>query len=184
MNKYSNTVAENMNKILKSASHREIFGGYSDEDKTHEHNEDCSVDDKEMNMLDSDDSVDQFDVDDTDMSDEDMTAQAHFDIAVDSLLSASASLDELGFDKGSAISLKIASLVVEAKKKDMAFKEKMKDLKDAKDKKDSKDKKDKKDSKDKKESKEDKSSKTSKKMTKKDEKDSKESKDDKSKSKK
>jgi len=41
-----------------------------------------------------------------------------FDVAIDSLLTASAALDSVGLGRGSALTLKIASLVVEAKKKD------------------------------------------------------------------
>lgn len=42
---------------------------------------------------------------------------ASFNIAIDSLLTASAALDAVGMSNGSALSLKLASLVVEAKKK-------------------------------------------------------------------
>jgi len=42
---------------------------------------------------------------------------ASFDLAIDSLLTASASLDNLGFSKPSTDILKLASLIVEAKKK-------------------------------------------------------------------
>lgn len=47
-----------------------------------------------------------------------MTSAA-FDIAIDSLLTASAALDSVGMPKSSSLSLKLASLVVEAKKKDV-----------------------------------------------------------------
>jgi len=40
-----------------------------------------------------------------------------FDIAIDSLLTASAALDTIGFDKSATISLKLASFITEAKKK-------------------------------------------------------------------
>jgi hypothetical protein len=68
---------------------------------------------------------------------DDMEASAAFDVAIDSLLTASAALDSVGLGRGSALTLKIASLVVEAKKKDS------KDKKDEKKKKDDKKKKDK-----------------------------------------
>ena len=58
---------------------------------------------------------------------------AAFDIAIDSLLTASAALDSIGIDQGSILSLKLASLIVEAKKKT----EKKKDDKKSSDKKDS-----------------------------------------------
>jgi hypothetical protein len=47
-----------------------------------------------------------------------------FDVAIDSLLTASAALDAVGLGRGSAMSLKMASLVVEAKKADKKKKEK------------------------------------------------------------
>lgn len=46
-------------------------------------------------------------------------ASTAFDIAIDSLLTASAALDSVGMPKSSSLSLKLASLVVEAKKKDV-----------------------------------------------------------------
>jgi cobalamin biosynthesis Mg chelatase CobN len=48
---------------------------------------------------------------------EDLESSA-LDVAIDSLLTASAALDRAGLEKGSSLSLKLASLVVEAKKKD------------------------------------------------------------------
>jgi len=59
-----------------------------------------------------------------------------YDVAIDSLLTASAALDSVGLGRGSAFSLKLASLVVEAKKKDKdSKKDKKKDSQSAKDKK-------------------------------------------------
>ena len=58
-----------------------------------------------------------------------MESSAAFDVAIDSLLTASAALDSVGLGRGSALTLKIASLVVEAKKKD---KKEKKDKKDSK----------------------------------------------------
>jgi hypothetical protein len=65
------------------------------------------------------------DTDSSDADDEDdasdgdsMQSSAAYEVAVDSLLTASAALDSLGFDRGSVFTLKIASLVVEAKKKE------------------------------------------------------------------
>ena len=66
-------------------------------------------------------------------------ASAAYDVAIDSLLTASAALDSVGLDRGSALTLKIASLVVEAKKKDKKSKDSKKssskDSQSAKDKK-------------------------------------------------
>jgi hypothetical protein len=106
-----------------------------------------------------------------DDSDEDKVSSA-YDVAIDSLLIASAQLDSIGLGRGSAISLKLASLVVEAKKKEKdskkdskkSSKDSKKDSNSAKDKKkDSKDSKDsKKDSHSAKDKKSDKSSSSSK----------------------
>jgi hypothetical protein len=75
-------------------------------------------------------------------AEDEMSSEASLETAVDSLLTASAALDEIGFTKGAALSLKLASLVVESakkkkedKKKKMSNKEKMKMLRDKKDKK-------------------------------------------------
>ena len=58
-----------------------------------------------------------------DSSDENKV-EASFNMAIDSLLTASAALDSLGMVKSSAFSLKLASLVVEAKKKEKDSKKK------------------------------------------------------------
>jgi len=62
----------------------------------------------------------------------DMEPSIAFDVAIDSLLTASAALDALNLGRGSAYILKIASLVVEAKKKDKNSKKSKKDSKDSK----------------------------------------------------
>lgn len=64
-----------------------------------------------------------------------------FDLAIDSLLTASAALDSIGLGKGSALSLKLASIVVDAKKKEKDSKKSKKDDKksSSKSSKDSKD---------------------------------------------
>ena len=61
-----------------------------------------------------------------------MKSSAAFDVAIDSLLTASAALDSVGLDRGSALTLKIASLVVEAKKEDKKKKDKKKSSTDSK----------------------------------------------------
>ena len=88
-----------------------------------------------------------------------------FDVAIDSLLTASAALDKVGFEKGSSFSLKLASIVVEAKKKEKAKAKAKKDSKTSKDSKSSKD--SKKTSKDSKSSKDSKTSKDAGKSSKK-----------------
>lgn len=86
-----------------------------------------------------------------DDSDDDKVSSA-YDVAIDSLLTASAALDHVNLGRGSAISLKLASLVVEAKKKEKDSKKSKDSKKDSK-KSDSNSAKDKKHSKDSKDSK-------------------------------
>ncbi len=75
---------------------------------------------------------------DDDSSADDGLGSTAFDVAIDSLLTASAALDQVGLGRGSALVLKIASLTVEAKKKDKKDKDsKKKDSQSAKDKKSS-----------------------------------------------
>lgn len=64
--------------------------------------------------------------------DDDMKAQAAFAVALDSLLTASAALDAVGMEKTAEVSLRLASLVAEAKKKDKDSKKSKKDSKDSK----------------------------------------------------
>ena len=72
------------------------------------------------------------DSDDSSMADDGLEPSVAFDVAIDSLLTASAALDSVGLGRGSALTLKIASLVVEAKKKDKDSKKSKKDSKDSK----------------------------------------------------
>lgn len=81
------------------------------------------------------DDEDEDKEDDSDASDG-LEPSAAFDVAIDSLLTASAALDSVGLGRGSALVLKLASLTVEAKKKDKKDKDsKKKDSQSAKDKK-------------------------------------------------
>jgi len=77
----------------------------------------------------SDSSSDSSDADD----DEDMKSSAAFNVAIDSLLTASAALDVVGMEKSAALSLQLASLVVEAKKKDKESKKSGKSSSDSND---------------------------------------------------
>lgn len=61
--------------------------------------------------------------------DSDDKVSSAYDVAIDSLLTASAALDHVNLGCGSAISLKLASLVVEAKKKEKDSKKSSKDSK-------------------------------------------------------
>lgn len=81
--------------------------------KKEESSDSSSADDADSASV--DDSEDSASADDEDSS---MQSSAAFDVAIDSLLTASAALDSLGLDRGSVFTLKIASLVVNAKKKD------------------------------------------------------------------
>lgn len=74
------------------------------------------------------------DDDDNDASDPEEMSSSAFDLAIDSLLTASAALDSVGMEKSSSLSLKLASLVVEAKKKDSKDKKDKKDTASADDK--------------------------------------------------
>src|ERR1700722_1506545 len=60
---------------------------------------------------------------------DDLQPSVAFDVAIDSLLTASAALDSLGLDRGSSFALKIASFVVNAKKKEKESKKSKKDSK-------------------------------------------------------
>lgn len=83
--------------------------------------------DKKEEEEDKEDKEDKDDKDEKDKNDafdsEEMSSSA-FDLAIDSLLTASAALDSVGMEKSSTLSLKLASLVVEAKKKDQDKKDK------------------------------------------------------------
>jgi hypothetical protein len=75
---------------------------------------------------DDDEEDEKDDKKDEDKAD-DLSAAAAFDVAIDSLLSASAALDSVGMEKSAALSLRLATLVVEAKKKDKDDKNAAKD---------------------------------------------------------
>ena len=117
----SDYIASSMQATLNSAAHKSLFSKFASSD------EESSVEESEEDCSDADDSASEEVEDESDAcdKDEDLETSAHYDSAIDSLLVASASLDSLGFGRGSALSLKLASLVVEAKKKDPAMKEKM-----------------------------------------------------------
>lgn len=85
--------------------------------------ESCADDSDDENS--ADDSDDESDADDSDeCSADDEKVSSALDIAIDGLLTASAALDSVGFEKSSTLSLKIASFVVEAKKKEKEKKSK------------------------------------------------------------
>lgn len=113
----SDFVASTMNNILSSPSHQSLFASRQKFastacDKCHK--EECSCED-ENDVNDADDKED----DEKDTNDaNDFSNFASYDVTIDSLLTVSAALDCLGMEKESAVSLKLASLVIQAKAKD------------------------------------------------------------------
>lgn len=96
-------------------------------DKSYAMDDEVFADDTDMSMysddmgmsMDSDDmgmSMDSDDVEDYSMDMDGMHSTAAFDVAIDGLLTASAALDAVGMSNSSTVSLKLASLIVEAKK--------------------------------------------------------------------
>jgi hypothetical protein len=184
----SDFVAATMDAVLNSKEHKSLFdvqykyaqdmnaakdsckkcgSGHSDKDSCMADDNDARKskkdDEDESSAWDDNDARKKKDdeddkKDDSDASDS-LEPSVAFDVAIDSLLTASAALDQVGLERGSALVLKIASLTVEAKKKDkkdsQSAKDKKSDKKDSKksDKKDSQSAKDKKS--DKKDSKKD-----------------------------
>ena len=150
----SDFVAATMNAVLNSAEHKSLFNKYatdlSDASDSKSSDESCCgdslmADDQEVNDADDQDdqdaddsceSCDSCDADDCSSSEEGKTSEA-FNVAIDSLLTASAALDSVGMDKSASFSLKLASLVVEAKAKAKKEDKKKSDKKKS-DKKDSK----------------------------------------------
>lgn len=143
----SDYVAAAMDAALKSEAHQSLFGTQykyaSDQsdakDKCSKCGDKCSCGDtmmaddqdaKKKKELEDSSSADDQDAkkkkDSEDSSSDskdsssadDLSVSAAFDVAIDSLLTASAALDQVGLEKSSAFSLKLATLVVEAKKKE------------------------------------------------------------------
>jgi hypothetical protein len=139
----SDFVAASMEAALNSKEHKALFSNqykYAAATCTKCGKADCKCDSaKADDSFFADDENDARKKKKEDSSDsssaDDMEVSAAFDVAIDSLLTASAALDHVGLDRGSVLTLKIASLVVEAKKED---KKKKKDKKDEKKKSDDK----------------------------------------------
>lgn len=117
-----------------------------------------SADDNDVDSTTANPYPKQYDASSADDSSEEKVSSA-YDVAIDSFLTASAALDSVGLGRGSAISLKLASLVINAKKKEKESKKskdsgkssaKSKDSNSAKDKKSDKSSKDSHSAKDKK----------------------------------
>ncbi len=138
----SDYVAASMDAALKSGEYRQLFGTMyksasekcskcgkdscscdsmmaSDHTSQDGRSDTASADDEDMSS--ADDSTDESDAADS----SDMVSSA-FDVSIDGLLTASASLDKLGMDRASTVALKLASMVVEAKAKEKDSKKKSK----------------------------------------------------------
>jgi len=73
---------------------------------------------KQQGAMNADDDFSNLYLADDDMIDDSsLSSSAGYNIAIDSLLTASAALDSVGVTEGSALALKLASIIIEAKKK-------------------------------------------------------------------
>lgn len=138
-NNISDFVASSMDAVLKSSEHKSLFNGqYKIASSSEEHSgEEHSSDDKSTDdhfAWDSDDKAyadscptckkdkdncycDADDANHADYAhDSKMSTAEALNVAIDGLLTASAALDAIGLNDGSTVSLKLASLVVQAKK--------------------------------------------------------------------
>jgi hypothetical protein len=146
MSKLSENIAMKMDSLMKSAEHKNLFGQTvkfvkAKHDHNHDHDEDMQdVDDQNCGdtMMANDTNMD-MDSDDMDHADDNKSEvdnllsdeynvnsltksekkEACMDLAVEGLLMASAALDELGVNYGSHLTLKLASMVAEAKKEEL-----------------------------------------------------------------
>ncbi len=120
----SDYVAASMNSITASKEHQSLFGlkTASEEEVKEDENQ---VNDENDAKSDSEKSLD-ADCSYADDKEEEAKVSEALNIALDGLLKASAALDYAGFGKGSAGVLKLAALVVEAKKAPSKDKEKAK----------------------------------------------------------
>lgn len=111
---FADSIAVDMKSVLESPEYKQLFKSASAEEEKEEKEE--SKDENQSH--DGKDAADSVDADDCSMADDaGLDALAQYDIAVDSLLVASAALDEIGTETGSKGVIRLASLVVEAKKK-------------------------------------------------------------------
>lgn len=141
-NNISDFVASSMDAVLKSSEHKSLFNGqYKIASSSEEHSgEEHSSDDKSTDDHSAWDSDDKAytkscptcnkdkdncycDADDANHADHadythdgKMSTAEALNVAIDGLLTASAALDAVGLNDGSTVSLKLASLVVQAKK--------------------------------------------------------------------
>lgn len=121
INKVANSIADEMNTYLESPEFKFLFkkADLLDDLASDEEGKDLDLDLHEEghegheDHLEEDLGLDEGDEMDTAMADYEMNSN----MAVDGLLTASAALDEINASEASSAVLKLASLVVEAKKK-------------------------------------------------------------------
>jgi len=128
-NSVSESVAREMNETLNSESHKSLFGTIYKSaqqlevkmcEKCHKNPCVCADVAKVEDAACANDGVDVAMSDDSSGDeDEDKTSTAALDVAIDSLIRASAALDRVGFEKSATVTLNLAGLVAEAKKKKM-----------------------------------------------------------------
>ncbi len=126
-------IASTMSTVLSNPEYRSLFeSGFTVTASKECGKEDCENDSHGAHCNDANDSDDMGMPSESEVSDMPVTA---FDLAINNLISTSSLLESVGMEVGSTLSLKLASMVVEAKKlsKEQA-KEKMKKLRDAKNK--------------------------------------------------
>lgn len=125
-NSLSNYIANTMDTILNSDEHKSLFNkNYkkaSDENMAKKcvdcEKETCCCGDGMMTDDNDARKAKKVEKSVEEVKEEkDMKKANAFNTAIDSLLVASAALDEIGLEKSSALSLKLASMIVEAKKK-------------------------------------------------------------------
>ena len=122
-NSVSDFVASTMDALLGSEEYKTLFHkGFVSQAQAEEPTEESSVDNSDADDFVDADANASDDGDDNDMrggscSDADEKMSSAFDVAINSLLTASAALDYAGMESGSSLSLKLASFVVDAKKK-------------------------------------------------------------------
>ena len=116
----SDFIASSMEAVISSNEHQSLFNKFASKKDSDDAKDkpskakickDCKKDEDSCYCMPADDS---------EMSSSDnkkMKSTAAFNVAIDSLLTASAALDSVGMGNTSTLSLKLASLVVEAKKK-------------------------------------------------------------------
>lgn len=152
INKVANSIADEMNTYLESPEFKFLYkkADLLDDlvtDSDSELDLESELHDEEKSHEDHDLGLDEGDELDTQMADYEMNSN----MAVDGLLTASAALDEINASEASTAVLKLASLVVEAKKKKVEDLKKDKEkAKKAKEKEKAKEEKDKNDARDKK----------------------------------